>query len=311
MHLVLVYSDEMLYQRLQHNTEEIYMTSQGTRPRRAGRNPARRILRKAQALWEKIQWRIDSLGDTQFRPPPEIGQKHMTRARWQNGAATVELFRTWGGLNPGDRVLEIGSGSGKIAAHLTKALDTTGSYEGLDIVPQWIAWCSQNITAAYPNFHFQRANVYSGEYNPGGTVQSETYVFPFDDASFDFVCLISVFTHMLPSGLERYLSEIARVLKPGGRSFISYLLIDEGWHERGKTQTLYKDFDRFEKQPGGYYNLPNRKYIETAVAYDEAYITNLYPGCGLKIVPPVHYGSWSRHPQGATFRQDVIVAIKE
>jgi len=46
----------------------------------------------------------------------------------------------------------------------------------------------------------------------GGTVAASEFVFPFADASFDFVSLASVFTHMLPVDLEHYAGQIARVL---------------------------------------------------------------------------------------------------
>jgi hypothetical protein len=39
--------------------------------------------------------------------------------------------------------------------------------------------------------------------------------FPYSDAGFAFVCLISVFTHILSDAVQNYVRETGRVLKPG------------------------------------------------------------------------------------------------
>ena len=41
----------------------------------------------------------------------------------------------------------------------------------------------------------------------------------------DVAFLTSVFTHMLPEDVEHYLDELARVLKPGGRTLITWFLL--------------------------------------------------------------------------------------
>jgi ubiquinone/menaquinone biosynthesis C-methylase UbiE len=71
-----------------------------------------------------------------------------------------------------------------------------------------IAWCQQKITAKHPNFRFQVTNIY----NP-----CHEYRFPYEDESFDAVFLASVFTYFVPKEMTRYVSEISRVLKKGGR----------------------------------------------------------------------------------------------
>jgi ubiquinone/menaquinone biosynthesis C-methylase UbiE len=53
-------------------------------------------------------------------------------------------------------------------------------------------------------------------------MQAAQYPFPFADSSFDFVYLVSVFTHMLPADMEHYLSEISRVLKPAAKCAVSF-----------------------------------------------------------------------------------------
>lgn len=98
-----------------------------------------------------------------------------------------------------------------MAAPLAAYLSKEGSYEGLDIVVQAVRWCSENITPRYPNFRFVHADIYNKSYNPEGKITAHQYAFPYGEASFDFVFLTSVFTHMLPADVENYLHQVSRV----------------------------------------------------------------------------------------------------
>ena len=87
-----------------------------------------------------------------------------------------------------------------MAIALTQYHSPEGRYEGFDVFRDCIEWCSQTITPHYGNFRFTYADVASTVLNPDAEVQSKDYTFPYGDGEFDFVFLISVFTHMLPEG---------------------------------------------------------------------------------------------------------------
>jgi SAM-dependent methyltransferase len=123
------------------------------------------------------------------------------------GEAFRQLFVDVGGLRPEDDVLDVGSGVGRGAIGLTGWLQ--GRYEGIDVVRRGIEWCQQAITPRYPNFHFQVADVYNRHYNPVGRFSASEYRFPFEDRSFDFVVLTSVFTSRRSS---------SSTTRPGGAS---------------------------------------------------------------------------------------------
>ena len=129
------------------------------------------------------------------------------------------------GLRPEHRLLDIGCGIGNIAIGLKDYL--RGGYDGLDIHPEAIDWCQRTLTPQYPSFRFHRADVASRAYNPNGRVPASEYRFPFPDRSFDFIFLASVFTHMMPDEVERYVREISRLLAPGGRCVESYFLLND------------------------------------------------------------------------------------
>lgn len=221
------------------------------------------------------------------------------------GRAYVRFFTDLCGLKPDEVVLEVGSGCGRIAAALTGHLARPGRYEGLEIVGGGVEWCRSAITSRFPAFHFNVADVYNRHYNPQGRSPAHAYRFPFAEASFDFVFLSSVFTHMLPNEVLRYLSEIARVLKPGGRCLITYFLWNDEAAElcrAGKSRFNF-DCDR------GAYRTENPAVPETAVCYPEGLIVDLYARTGFTLKHPPWHGTWCGRPQGLS-GQDVIVAWK-
>src|SRR5689334_8909675 len=105
-------------------------------------------------------------------------------------------------LRPDSKVLDVGSGMGRLAVALLNYRSHEGSYEGLEIVPSGVRWCTENITARYPNCRFTLADIYNNEYNPTGRLAASRYRFPYDDDTFDLVVLASVFTHMLPEDMR-------------------------------------------------------------------------------------------------------------
>jgi SAM-dependent methyltransferase len=207
------------------------------------------------------------------------------------------------GLQPHEHVLEIGSGVGRKALPLTPYLNSEGRFEGLDIVPEGVEWCNDNISARYPNFRFQVADIYNTRYNRDGQVKAEEYVFPYEDGSFDFVFLASVFTHMLPEGMDHYLAEIKRVMKVGGRCLITYFLINDearGLMERGESKLEFP-YDH------GDYLVHVDEDPEGTIAYREEVVRGLYDKHGLVIREPIHHGLWAGREEWLTW-QDLIIA---
>jgi len=215
------------------------------------------------------------------------------------GDAFRELFVCLGGLRPDADVLDIGSGVGRGAIGLTGWL--RGRYEGIDVVQRGIQWCQQAITPRYPNFHFQVADVYNRHYNPVGRFSASEYRFPFEDQSFDFVLLMSVFTHLLPADRDNYISEIARVLRPEGRCFGTFFLLNE--EARRSVQGSRGSVDFRFRRPG--YWTSNPRIAEAAVAYEEANVHKEFERNGLRIYA-VRYGVWSGREDGIGY-QDIVV----
>lgn len=220
--------------------------------------------------------------------------------------AVGETFRGFfvdlAGLSPAANVLEIGCGVGRMAVPLTSYL-SEGTYDGLDVAPAAIKWTRRAITRRYPNFRFHLADVYSDVYNPSGAWSAETYRFPFEDAAFDFVLLTSVFTHMLPAEVDRYLAEIRRVLRPTGTCFATWF-ITEAPVADGEEPMM-----SFEHPLGDGCRVHDADRPRAAVAYSQQVLEEMYAGSRLQI-SAIHYGFWAGRLDPTSF-QDIVITRPE
>lgn len=222
------------------------------------------------------------------------------------GAEFLRHFVRLGALAPDHKVLEIGCGIGRMALPLTRWLRYgAASYDGVDVVADGIAWCAEAITPSYGNFRFHHLDYRNPVYNPAGTLAAERAALPFADARFDFVLLTSVLTHLDQAATEAYAAEIARVLRPGGRCFLSLFLMNEAARaglraDRRRLpfdpQAAGPEFQADPANPGG------------AVAFDEAWLLELFAAHGLAPAAPTAYGHWSGRAAG--HYQDLLVLAK-
>ncbi len=208
------------------------------------------------------------------------------------------------GLQPSHSILDVGSGVGRMALPLTPYINEAGAYHGIDIVKKGVDWCSRHISNRFSNFHFQHIDVINGNYNKKGKVRAEDFVFPFGDSCFDRVVLVSVFTHMLEDEVRNYLKEIARVLKPGGRCLCTAFLLNEESRRMISLGMSSQNFHTKDQTTAIVYD----KNPEAAIAFDEQRFIQIMSESGLKIFPPVHYGSWSGRADYLSYQDSLIMA---
>jgi SAM-dependent methyltransferase len=210
-------------------------------------------------------------------------------------------------LLPSAAVFDLGCGNGSVARALTRFLSPAGRYEGMDVNATTIAWLQARYHS-YPNFRFTHANVYNKLYNDGGQQTASTFRFPFGDSSFDLVLLKSVFTHMLPVDLRTYMREIGRVLRKGGRSVITYFLLNDE-----SRQFIDRDLDvhhlKFEYGGDPLCRIANPQIPEAVVAHEERRIRQYCGEVGCS-VQEIVFGNWcGRNSQLG--HQDLVIAVKE
>lgn len=98
-------------------------------------------------------------------------------------------------------ILDFGCGSGRLLRHVHQR--TIAELSGSDYNPELVEWCRANM--------------------PFATFKSNSAEPPlaFEDEQFDFAYARSVFTHIPPDAGKRWMTELARVLRPGGRLYFT------------------------------------------------------------------------------------------
>lgn len=201
-------------------------------------------------------------------------------------------------------VLDVGCGIGRVARPLTQYLSDKGRYEGFDVVNDGINWCKKHYKT-HTNFNFKYIPLENDLYNLDSNEQAAHFSFPYNDEIFDIVVLTSVFTHMQPEEVKNYFREIARVLKPGGRCFATFFVINN----RSESY-LNNCTDPFFRYRYGDYFLHNNRVKNANIAYRISFIEDTANTPGLKI-HQIHEGWWSGIPAEKCLNfQDIIVFNK-
>ncbi|MBI5290489.1 MAG: class I SAM-dependent methyltransferase [Chloroflexi bacterium] len=104
-------------------------------------------------------------------------------------------------VKPGDQVLDVGCGPGRLTLAAQRWVGPTGEAQGIDPSPEMIATARRNAAQAGLAVKFQVSRVEG---------------LPFPDATFDVVVSRLVMHHLSGDLKQRGLAEMRRVLKPGG-----------------------------------------------------------------------------------------------
>ena len=145
-------------------------------------------------------WRIEAgLGESQVR---ELARLIELRGRSDDEAATRQVYMDLLGPRPGERVLEVGCGSGVVTRELARRVRPGG-----------------RVTAIDPNpFFLTVTRELAEQERLGDWIElraGDAHALPFDDASFEIVVSATVLEH-IPDA-EPVVPELARVAEPGGR----------------------------------------------------------------------------------------------
>jgi len=222
-----------------------------------------------------------------------------------------EQLQKYCAINPAHNVLEVGCGVGRDAILLTEQLSDDGSYTGVDIIKPSIEWCQGNIASRYTNFSFHYLDIHSQIHNPEGSVKTTEVRLPAEDGSIDRIILHSVFTHMFEDDIVHYLHEFARVLKPGGKVFASFFILDEEalvlleQEKQKDPDSVFEGLDfKYEYGDGCY--VQDLEQPEGAVAFTQEAFEWILKKGNMKLACPVGKGFWCGR-EGVTDGQDITI----
>ena len=111
---------------------------------------------------------------------------------------------------------------------------------------------------------------------------------------------------MQSAELENYVKEIARVLKPGGKTIITFFLLNA---ESERSIDLGRSALDFKYEINENSKTTNPNVPEDAIAYKEEFVLSLINKYRLELDSPIYYGSWCGREKFLTF-QDLILIRK-
>ncbi len=123
-------------------------------------------------------------------------------------------------IRPGITVLEIGSGGGRWTNYMLEAAKIIV----VELNAEFFDTLRQRFSQQLAKFQFYQTRDYEMDGIP--------------DQSVDFVFSFGTFVHIEPEGIQQYLQQIARVLKPGSKAVIQYANKET---QRGQERTGFSE----------------------------------------------------------------------
>ena len=161
------------------------------------------------------------------------------------------------GLEPGQNVLDTGTGTGVLIPYLIEAVGLSGSITAVDYAEEMVKICESKYS------HLQNVSIELQDV--------EELALPPD--SFDAVTCFGLFPHI--ENKRKALCQIHRVLKTGGRLIIAHALssVEIEAHHKDASPTVAQDTLLEEKE---------MKRLLNHAGFSDAYIKDV-PGCYLCI----------------------------
>lgn len=179
------------------------------------------------------------------------------------------------GYAPPEMVVDIGCGQGRMAIGLARLLPEA-RYVGLDVSKPSIDWCKRHIESKHPSFQFVHLDLVNARYNPAGAQMPRGFSLPVPDGKASVAYLWGVVTNMEPDFLGIYARELGRMLRAGGRLFL--------------TANVEDDVPQFSVNPPNYVSFQCAGPLHI-VRFERQHFVQCFARYGLILLEYVHHAA--------------------
>lgn len=227
------------------------------------------------------------------------------------GDACYGILKRYVTMNASSRLLDFGCGIGRVLLSVLKHQPGIGHVTGLDIMPQVIRFCDEQIATVLPRTSFELMQGSNDHYDEfikaagAASPRSQAEILKAYGSHFTAAYAFSVFTHLEKADFKSLLGFLAQVLEPGGELlFTGFLLTPYSRRAIEQRDTLFPFGETAYEEDGQIFvgNVSDRLGF---IAFDLALVEQMVFDAGL-VITQVEHGSWT----GAGFSsslQDVIV----
>ena len=165
----------------------------------------------------------DQIMKSQMEKMVDSYDSYMKRATFGREQALRQTTVELAGVQPGDCVLEVGCGTGSLTLAAKRQAGLSGKVFGIDIITGMIEVSQRKAAEAHEEITFQEGSIDN---------------IPFSADQFEVVMCSFMIFHMSEATRRKGISEIHRVLKPGGRLLVLDLAMPTRPFQRAIAQRL-------------------------------------------------------------------------
>jgi SAM-dependent methyltransferase len=214
----------------------------------------------------------------------------------------------------GNKILDIGCGTGLLAISCQNFVNENGFYLGIDVMKENIEFCKNHYINT--NLRFEHFDVKNAMY--ANNQKSKKMQWNVESDSIDMVTALSVWTHLNEQDALFYFKEISRVLKKEGNAIITFFYLDgiyknslmDRINKKGRyheTNQLNWIFDTKAYESDDWFYPKQLKVPENAIGISENGMQKLITHSGLKL-KKYYSGNWKEKP--GVYFQDILIFEK-
>jgi SAM-dependent methyltransferase len=249
---------------------------------------------------------------------PDYKNRRGGKLSYAEWAHVIGIFQTiiyqTVGKKTGNKILDIGCGTGLLGISSEPFTADGGSYTGIDVMTDDVNFCKSHFNL--PNYQFIHLDVTNPTYASAQSSKLEPW--PIKDETQDLVTALSVWTHLNERDAIFYFNEIQRVLKKGGKAIVTIFFLNEDYKESlakrsdemGRFHSTNQNtwiFDVKAYNSQNWYTIASANIPEDAIGIMQEGLDILLKNSGLKLIQ-YYPGNWKEIP--GVFFQDILVFQK-